>query len=315
MKALFFLTILIFQIAFIDAKEIVLLYGSGSVGKSTLSREIVSINPDWFHIDEDEIFNEVWLEHVSRNFNGEYESISKVLPHENLFQAIKNSTIIFPEDATDSQKESVRNAIEIIQVGIADNDPEEFRRVIFKQSEMSIIDQVRGKIDSDKSILLDRWYTTPEILYKVFPYAVIKKVLVFSTLEHALDNFEKRNQKAVLTKNSSSLRLYKHMIPSYVRLYKLSNDPTHSLYCYKRFEIESIFKEIREALVVEKIGSKKSILFNEMTKEGLDKLEQEFIPQNTSNDTLFLSPIDHYDFIVNTQDVNHKKTALKFISE
>lgn len=73
------------------------------------------------------------------------------------------------------------------------------------------------------------------------------------------------------------------------------------LYCCQRSEIENIFKNVRDALLIEKTESKKAILFNDMTKEGLDELRKVFIPAKTRSDTLFLSPIDQYDFIINTQ--------------
>jgi hypothetical protein len=307
MKTLLFLIVLIFQIAIVNGQQIVLSYGSGSAGKSTLSREILNLNPNWCHIDEDEIFNKMWLEHISNLFPGEYQLITEVLPHENLFQAIKNSTAIFPEESTCSQKESVKNAIQIIQSEITENDPEEFRKMIFQHFEILILDQVREKVNKNKSIILDRWYTTPEILHKAFPDTPIIKVLVFSTLEHTLDNFKKRNERAVQTKNTSSHRLYKNFIPSYTRLYKLSDDSMYSLCYYQRSEIENIFKDIRDALLIEKTESKKAILFNDMTKEGLDRLKETFIPKKTFNDTLFLSPIDQYDFIINTQRLDSQK--------
>jgi hypothetical protein len=311
MKTMLFLIVLIFQIAIVNGQQIVLLYGSGSAGKSTLSREILSLNPNLCHIDEDEVFNEMWLGHVSNLFPVEYKSITEVLPHENLFQAIKSSTIIFPEDSTCFQKESVKNAIEIIQNEITENDPEEFRKMIFQHFEMLIIDLVREKVNQNKSIILDRWYITPEMLRKVFPDTPVIKVLVFSTLERTLDNFNKRNERALQTKNSSSHRLYKNFIPSYTRLYKLSDDPMCSLCCYQRSELENIFKNIRDALLIEKTESKKAILFNDMTKEGLDRLKEAFIPTITCSDTLFLSPIDQYDIIIDTQILFSQKVALE----
>lgn len=158
MKALLFFIIFIFQITLIHGQQIVLLYGSGSAGKSTLSQEILNLNSNWCHIDEDDIFNEMWLEHISNLFPREYEFITEVLPHENLFQALKNNTIIFPEDSTCSQKESVKNAIEIIQIGITENDPEVFRKRIFQHFEILILDLIREKINMKQSIILDRWY-------------------------------------------------------------------------------------------------------------------------------------------------------------
>lgn len=303
---LLFLIVLIFQITIVNGQQIVLLYGSGSAGKSTLSREIVNLNLNWYHIDEDDVFNEVYLEHISNYFPREYKFIAEAIPPENLFQAIKNSTIIFPEDSICFQKEPVKNAIEIIQNGITENNPEEFRRRIFQHFEMLIIDLIREKINKNKSIILDRWYITPEILSKAFPDIFVKKVLVFSTLQHTLENFNKRNERAMQTRNSSSHRLYKNFIPSYIRLYKLSDDPMYSLYCCQRSEIENIFKDVRDALLIEKTESKKAILFNDMTKEGLDELKKAFIPAKTSSDTLFVSPIDQYDFIINTQGISQK---------
>ncbi|MBA3815503.1 MAG: hypothetical protein H0X29_03095 [Parachlamydiaceae bacterium] len=227
---------------------------------------------------------------------------TEVLPHENLFQAIKNSTVIFPGDPTDSHKESVGNAIEIIQSYIAENDPEKFRKMIFQHFEILLIDLIREKLNNNNSIVLDRWYTTPEMLHNVFPDTLIIRVLVFSTLEHTLYNFNKRNERAMQTKNSSSHRLYKNVIPSFTRLYKLSDDPMRSLHCYERSEIENIFKDIRNALLIEKSESKKIVLFNDITKEGFDRLKGEFIPIKTCSETLFLSPIDQYDLIINTQN-------------
>lgn len=312
MKTYLFLIVLIFQITIVNGQQIVFLYGSGSAGKSTMSQEIVNLNINWCHIDEDDIFNETWLEHISNRFPREYKFITEVLPHKNLFQAIKNSTIIFPENSTCSQKEPVKNAIEFIQNEITENDPEEFRRRIFQHFEILIIDLIREKIKGKKSIILDRWYTTPEMLSKAFPDLPVKKVLVFSTLQHTLDNFNKRNERAMQTRNSSSHRLYKNFIPSYIRLYKLSDDPMHSLYCCQRSEIENIFKEVRDALLIEKTESKKAILFNDMTKEVLNELKRVFIPSKCSSDTLFLSPIDQYDFIINTQGISPQKAALEF---
>lgn len=312
MKTLLLLLVLIFQITVVYGQQIVLLYGSGSAGKSTLSREIVNLNLNWCHIDEDEIFNEIWLEHISNHFPREYKCVAEALPSENLFQAIKNSTLIFPEDSTYSKEELVKNSIETIQNGIIENDPAEFRKSVFQHFEMVIIDLIREKINEGKSIILDRWYTTPEMLSKAIPDILVKKVLVFSTLQYTLDNFNKRNERAMQTRNSSSHRLYKNFIPSFVNLYKLSDDPMHSLYFYQRSEMENIFKDVRDALLIEKAESKKAILFNDMTKEGLDELRKAFIPAKTSSDTLFLSPIDQYDFIINTQDIDSQKVNLDF---
>ncbi len=80
MKTWFFLIILIFHISILSGQQIVLLYGSGSAGKSTLSREICNLNPDHCYIDEDDVFNEMWLEHISNLFPKEYKFI--VAPRE-----------------------------------------------------------------------------------------------------------------------------------------------------------------------------------------------------------------------------------------
>lgn len=312
MKILLFLIVFTFQLILLNGQEIVILYGSGSTGKSTLSREIVNLNQNWCHIDEDEIFNEMYIGYISEHFPIEYKIISDVLPVENIFQAVKNSTIIFPKESTDSQMIIVKNSIKSIQNDVSQNDPEDLRRKIFQHFQLMLVERVQEKLTQDKSIILDRWYTTPEMLKKAFPDINIKKILVFSTLQHTFNNFKKRNEAAVQTRNSYSHRLYKNFIPSFVRLYKLSEDPTNSLQCCHRSEIENIFNEIKNDLLIEKSESKKDNLFNDMTKEGLEELSRTFIPSKSTNNTLFLTPIDQYDLIIHTQGIDFQKFALEF---
>lgn len=312
MKFLFCLFVLMLQLTLVSGQQIVLLYGSGSAGKTTLAREILSLNQEWCHIDEDEIFNEMWLEHVSRIYPKEFQIIDEVLPHENLFQALKNSTIIFPEDTTNFQQEVVKTAVDLIQTKIAKNKSDEFRKRLFQNFEMLIIDRVRECLNNGKSIILDRWHTTPDLLFKTISDTPIIKVLVFSTLEHTLEHFQKRNEWANQSRNASSHRLYKHVIPSYVRLYKLSDKPYQSLCSYRRADVENMFRSIRDELPVERSDSKKVLMFGETTKEGLDKLKEEFVPNSSYGNTLYLSPIDHYDFIINVGCSDLKNVALDF---
>lgn len=313
MNRLVLLIFLILHTTFIHSQSIILLYGSGSAGKSTLARELVNLNQDWCYIDEDEVFNQIWLEYVSNRFPKEYRLIAEALPPENLFQAIKNSTIIFPEDSVLSKKESVQEAIETIQNIITENNPSDFRRAVFECFEMSISKLIHESSRQNKSVILDRWYTTPEMLHKTFPDISVHKVLVFSTLQNTLNNFIQRNQRAERTRNSSSHRLYKNFIPSYIRLYKLSEDPSNSLYCYQHSDIDSFFENVRSNLSIDRTESQKDFLFKDLTKEKLDELKKEFIPEKFCGNKLFLSPIGRYDFIINMQDINSKKKAHQFL--
>jgi len=313
MHRLILLILLTLHTTIIYGQSIILLYGSGSAGKSTLARELVNLNPNWYYIDEDKVFNEIWLRYVANRFPQEYRLIAEVLPPENLFQSIKNSTIIFLENPLLAEKESVQNAIAIIQNAITENNPIDFRREIFEHFEMSILNLIRECGKQNKSVILDRWYTTPEMLHKTFPDISVQKALVFSTLQHTFDNFIQRNERAKRTRNSSGHRLYKHFLPSYIRLYKLSEEPTNALYCYQRSEIEGLFEKIRNNLSVDRTPSKKDFLFHDLTKEKLDELKMEFISEKCGGDKFFLSPVDRYDFIINMQDINSKKYAQKFL--
>lgn len=314
MNSVLFFVVLIFQATVIHGQQIVMLYGSGSAGKSTLSREIVNLNQNWCYIDEDEVFRTTVLEHFSHHFPKEYKLVAEVLSPENIFQAIKNNIIVFPEDSTCSQQESVKNAIGSIHNVIAEGNTQEYRRKMSQQFQNSVIDLIREKTKSNESIILDRWYTTPETLYKAFPNIFIKKVLIFTTLEDTLANLKKRNDRAMQTRNSFSYRLYKHCLPSFIYLYKLSEEATNALYCYQRSELENIFSEVRELLSIEIPKSKQAFLLNDLSKEALDKLKNEFIPKHSHNTLLFLSPIDQYDFIINMQNKSPQKAALEFLN-
>jgi hypothetical protein len=137
---------------------------------------------------------------------------------------------------------------------------------------------------------------------------------VFSPLSATLEKFTKRNEEAKESKNACNFRLYKNVIPSYVKYYRLSNNSKNSLSSCTRTEVEQIFDSIKHNLPLDKAESQLTIMFNDISKEKLDQLKNQFLPLELTGDALFITPVDDYDLIINTQILMPDQAGLEFLN-
>ncbi|MDB6080766.1 MAG: hypothetical protein JWO53_38, partial [Chlamydiia bacterium] len=263
--------------------------------------------------DEDEVFNKIWLEHIAKRFPKEYKVISYVMPYCNLFQALKCNIILFQEGTNEVDCKAAQECIQYIQEQLAVENVSVFRKSVFEEFEIEILHSIQKGLLKNQSILLDRWYNSPCRIQEIFAGILVKRVLVFSSLPATLEKFNKRNYDARISKDTSNCRLYEHVIPSYINLYRLSPYSKNALFSCKRAEIERVFDNIEQNLPTDGAKSKLTSRFHDLSKERLEQLKNQFLPVELVGDILFITPVDAYDLIIHTHLVTPHQAALEFL--
>ncbi len=298
--------------SFSSTKKIIMLYGTGSSGRTSLSQNVKTLDPSCELIDEDDIYISLFLEKIHILFPKEFSNLKNSINECNLYHAIKRNQVQFTTSTTPTQRKIALAALRKIQTELSSLAMKEFKKTFFEEFEQKTLAVLKTSLKSYDQVLLDRWYISPETIKAVCHECIIKKVLVFATLPSTYQKFVNRNKASIVNANLYNLRQHKQFFPSYVRLYTLSSNPDLAIDACSANDIHSTLSSIRKSLQdIEKPNH--IFISSELTLDEFDKLAEKLVPDDLP-ETVYIKPNHSYDFIIDTSKSSSKKCAQSFLN-
>lgn len=281
--------------------KIVMLYGNGSAGKSSLAREVLKQDSNWAIVDEDDLYIHHWLQMVQNLCPTEYKVVSKVVSNENIFHATRNNLIVFNKGTSEIDCTLALESIHKIKDLFFGEQEIALREMLDDKLEYDVIILIKENLEHNRNVLFDRVCTTSDRLKQLIPNHEVLKALVFSPLEKSIEKFHKRNLKAKLTNNYYNARYYKHLISSFCSIYQITNSSKGALCTYTENEIEKFFDQTCLNSEQDISSSPKTEILNELTQQVINKCKKKLYPKDLLlHAAIYLSPKGNYDFIINT---------------
>lgn len=303
------LYLLIFLAHFLPASNpykgtIVILKGLCSAGKSSICRALTEKDSSWKTIDEDHVYIKRFNKAIKREFPEQFKTIKQAIKKCNHFHAIQRKEILFKDNASQSEQEDARRAIEQITISIDSNpDRDLIETQLLKEVKEKVIKKIHSYISCGKNIIVDSWILNQSDVQQLKAITNVFLCMAYAPLFTVVDRVVKRNNEAYQTKNLMNKRLIRSAVESFQNLFTLSNQPNekHVVDTLNHEYFVEYIEKIRTYLqsIQNPIGI--SPIQKEITEE---KLNSYFIDTKKLllNTTMYITVPAYYDFVINTAD-------------
>jgi len=307
-KSKILVLLLVYQISIIANPIIVVLVGSGSTGKTTISTTINTISSDWYIIDEDQLLYKLEREAIQKKFPEEFETTIKAINPCDVLSAIQNNILLFDESADEESQEAAKRALKTITT---------FKKKYYFFTERDIFDEIAKGLEQGKNVMIDDWFLKVENIKANFQDHKVIQAFVYSSLFSCYNRFKHRNKKPISNLDATR-RMHGQLICYYVHLYKLINKSDQSFPQFKKSQIESLFaktsKKVRSDDEDFSLGDKTHAVYaTELTVEQLNKCRDLLITDDLEEEPVFFEPRLEYDILLNYENLSPELAAISLL--
>lgn len=292
------------------ATAVLFLYGTGSVGKSSLCKALVQHDPSRILIDEDELYCQGVLLFFKNVFSSEFSFIENAIAVENIFHAIVRKQIVFKKDATDQEKTdalvaiySTRKRLDQLLLNNAEINKQ------WRHIGKSISDCALSLTNQNSTLIVDSiGIVSPEGMEKAG--CTIVRILVYCPFKDIVNRTIRRNTDALLSRNLLSMRYYSYLLTSFMRAYDFNEQPDGAIDTITKEEVNNTLDLV--ALLLPTQENITNFTRAEFNQVQLNEYRTYFMKKFVNTETLYIVPKDKIDFCVRT-DQNDGADLLKYI--
>lgn len=297
---------------------IIFLKGTGSSGKTSLCKALVSIDPSWKVVDEDELFINKIIDHIRDKFPHEFGAIENAVALENLFHAVKYNQILFKDIATLQNKTDAEIAIYNIKKKLDQFtlNNEFLNGEWFKQLRLDILAHVKNYANAGFNVVVDSCFLKSKQIDELKQEYKTVSVLTYSPIKKLVNRTITRNYRALLNRDLYSMRYFHQALTSFIGIYDFQeNWSEQSIDVIKREEINNVLDVVGISLAgqAQTSGSLSPFSREEFSRSQLHEYRSSFMKKFLNTDVLYVTPKDNVDFVMRTAEMSSDESASQLL--
>jgi uridine kinase len=227
------------------ASTIIFLKGPNSTGKTSLCRELVSLNKQWKWLDEDDFYIEQSLQTFACHFSQDYALLEKAIDHANLFHAIKYHEVLFKNTASKPDKQRAHKALNHIRSALAKASHALYHQNVVQQVKQQLITHLNEYLVQGYHVIVDSWLLDKAIINTYKKQHKTHTVVVYCSLNEILHRINQRNHQALKNNDFHNRRLFKQALISFFKFFSFKNSKHYMPIAYvSKQQMLSAFKKV-----------------------------------------------------------------------
>jgi hypothetical protein len=299
------------------AGKVVLLRGSGCVGKTSTCRALLALDNSWRVIDEDAIYYKEAVTHWRQGFPEEFAVLDLVIDPQNLFHTIFRNQVLFKANAEEEAKTKAIRAIKTMQEKINRANQEKPENA--KGWNNALRDAITARVIEEANhfkVIVDTWFLKPAHIEQIAKVHSVINATAYCPFAVLVERTLKRNYDACLNSTDiSSIRYFHQALGSFMKRYHFTQTCDGSIDVLNKNEVCKALAIVEYWIRNQTPASKSSKEFpqTEFTLEEFQEYSRELLSAFKEREQMHIVPTDKVDLILRTDQKDARECARQLL--